>query len=161
MNLQGATAVITGGSSGLEFAVARELVEHGARVIVAARTKDKLDKAASALGQSAEARALDVTDAGEVAKFFESLGEFDHLVTPRRASPWGRSPKSRWRHSPAFSPASSGDSTGARATPRLYPRRRQHHVLLRPGEPASRTRGRDRMTAPSERKCGWSRPACP
>lgn len=89
MTLQGTTAVVIGGSSGMGFAIARQLAEQVARVVIAARTKERLDKAASALGPSAEARLLDVTDAGAVGKFFDAVGEFDHLVTAASAFAMG------------------------------------------------------------------------
>lgn len=44
------------------------------------RTRDKLLEAAKAVGESAQAIAVDILDRAEVARMFASLGEIDHLV---------------------------------------------------------------------------------
>ena len=44
--LAGKKAVITGGGSGINFAIARRFADHGARVALIGRTKEKLDAAA-------------------------------------------------------------------------------------------------------------------
>jgi NADP-dependent 3-hydroxy acid dehydrogenase YdfG len=53
--------VITGASSGIGAATARRAVEHGFRVVLAARSKDKLDALAAELGENALAVETDVT----------------------------------------------------------------------------------------------------
>jgi len=56
-------AIVTGASSGIGLSVARKLVEHGVRVALVARTKDKLDAIARELGDGrAAAFPLDVKD---------------------------------------------------------------------------------------------------
>ena len=47
MNLQEAKVLITGGSSGLGYETARQLVSKGARVIISGRNKSNLAAAAS------------------------------------------------------------------------------------------------------------------
>ncbi|MBS0251592.1 MAG: SDR family NAD(P)-dependent oxidoreductase, partial [Proteobacteria bacterium] len=49
--LQGKTALITGGSSGIGLATARLLREHGARVAITGSSRDKLGIAAAKLGE--------------------------------------------------------------------------------------------------------------
>lgn len=49
MELKGARALITGGSEGIGFGIARALVEKGAQVAVMARNRQKLDRAAGEL----------------------------------------------------------------------------------------------------------------
>lgn len=48
--LQGKTAVITGGNSGIGYAAAQELIRHGAQVIITGRRKEAVEKAATELG---------------------------------------------------------------------------------------------------------------
>ena len=49
MNLKDATALITGGSSGIGFAIAKSLIEAGTRVAITGRDEKKLYKAAEML----------------------------------------------------------------------------------------------------------------
>ena len=50
MNLHGATALVTGGSSGIGFAIAKTLADAGARVAITGRDEDKLARAAATIG---------------------------------------------------------------------------------------------------------------
>jgi len=59
-SLKGRTALVTGASRGLGFAMAKALAENGATVIVNARSADDLKTAAAKIG--AEPLAFDVTD---------------------------------------------------------------------------------------------------
>ncbi|MEW9701375.1 SDR family oxidoreductase [Paenibacillus sp. SI8] len=78
--LQDQRVVIIGGSSGIGFETAKQLVEQGAEVIIASRSEDKLHKAKAELGASTQAFLLDVTQEHQVQSFFEQMGSFDHLV---------------------------------------------------------------------------------
>src|ERR1700704_4569191 len=49
MNLSNKVALITGGSSGIGFAIAKSLAEAGARVAITGRDKHKLEEAARAI----------------------------------------------------------------------------------------------------------------
>ncbi|MEW5980360.1 MAG: SDR family oxidoreductase [Acidobacteriota bacterium] len=81
MRFSGKRVVVTGGSSGIGFAVAKAVIEFGGRVIIAARNEEKLKRAARKLGENAISYSLDVTQECEVKAFFGSLEKFDHLVT--------------------------------------------------------------------------------
>ncbi len=63
LGLRDKVFVVTGGSRGLGFATARELIADGARVVLAARSGESLDKARTELGSGAvETVAADLAD---------------------------------------------------------------------------------------------------
>ena len=72
--------VVIGGSSGMGLATAKMLHSLGHDIVIASRSKDKLEKAKKVIGK-ADSYVLDVTKEKEVSKFFDSIGPFDHLVT--------------------------------------------------------------------------------
>ena len=66
LDLDGRTALVTGASQGIGEAIARRLAAQGARVIVAARSLDKLEQLAADLsetGAEVHALKLDLADA--------------------------------------------------------------------------------------------------
>jgi 3-oxoacyl-[acyl-carrier protein] reductase len=82
MDIQGARALITGGSEGIGHGIAKALVAKGARVAINGRNEEKLVRAAEELGVEAirgdvsvEADAVNV-----VAHFVETFGGIDILV---------------------------------------------------------------------------------
>jgi gluconate 5-dehydrogenase len=86
-DLSGRTALITGSSAGIGFALARGLASAGARVILNARNAAKLEAAAELLrGEGADVRtaAFDVTSgedvAAAVARIEAEIGAIDILV---------------------------------------------------------------------------------
>ncbi|MEE3499889.1 SDR family oxidoreductase [Acidiphilium acidophilum] len=74
-DLTGKVAVITGASSGIGEAAARLLVEEGAKVVLAARRKERMDALVEELGDSATAIGCDVGDPGEVTALFDAVRE--------------------------------------------------------------------------------------
>lgn len=61
--LKGRIALITGGSSGIGLAMAKEFIRCGAKVIIAARKEEKLKEAVNEIGNNAlKSLVLDVTD---------------------------------------------------------------------------------------------------
>jgi NAD(P)-dependent dehydrogenase (short-subunit alcohol dehydrogenase family) len=83
-------AVVVGGSYGIGESVAAALARRGAEVLVAGRSRERLDAAVDRIrkaGQvidggevTVEAHELDATDAAAVAGFFARVGPFGHLV---------------------------------------------------------------------------------
>ncbi len=76
-DLSGRTALITGGGSGLGFAMAQGLAEAGALVVLNGRTAAKLDAAADrlrTLGLRAETVVFDVADSADVNRGVAGLG---------------------------------------------------------------------------------------
>ncbi|HET6764141.1 MAG TPA: SDR family oxidoreductase [Longimicrobiaceae bacterium] len=81
--LEGKTAVITGGNSGIGLATAQEFVEQGARVLITGRDQATLDSAVAGLGDAARAVRADVGRMGELelvaAAARDFLGHVDVL----------------------------------------------------------------------------------
>ena len=88
MNWSSQRAVVVGGSSGIGLATARALAARGARVVIASRSREKLERALAGM-DGAEAHTLDLTNEGDVEAFFDSIGPFDHVVTSVSASAVG------------------------------------------------------------------------
>jgi NAD(P)-dependent dehydrogenase (short-subunit alcohol dehydrogenase family) len=85
--LEGKTALVTGGGSGIGQRMAERFAEHGARVMLVGRKQDKLDLAAERIrssGGTAETCAVDVRDypgmEAALEKTHEQFGEIDILV---------------------------------------------------------------------------------
>jgi len=78
MNLKGATVLITGGSSGIGYAIAKTLGDAGARIAITGRDERRLTEAARVL--DAFAIRADVSDEADVARTYkEVLAKFGHL----------------------------------------------------------------------------------
>ncbi len=81
MAFQGAVAVVTGGASGIGFAMSKRLAELGARVVIADIREDDGEKAAASIG--AEFVLVDVCDAKSVKSAIDGVakdhGRIDYL----------------------------------------------------------------------------------
>ena len=62
MNLKGATAIVTGGSNGIGLAIAKTLIEAGAKVAITGRDEKRL--AAAGRATAAHVIHADVTQGG-------------------------------------------------------------------------------------------------
>ncbi len=77
-DLSGKTAVVTGGNGGLGLSTVRQLLAHGANVIVSTRDLDRGKAAVQGLGPqpgSAEVLRLDLADLASVRDFAEQVGQ--------------------------------------------------------------------------------------
>jgi len=72
-SLQGETALITGGGSGLGFGIASCFVQAGARIILVGRRADVLEKAAVQLGDAATFEPHDITRLDEAESLVQRL----------------------------------------------------------------------------------------
>lgn len=81
-DLAGRTALVTGSSRGIGYALARGLAQSGARVVLNARRPDVLEEAVTALraeGHTIEGSVFDVTDADAVE---ETVGRIEAEIGP-------------------------------------------------------------------------------
>lgn len=82
--LDGKTALVTGGGSGLGFGIAECFVASGARVMIAGQTEGKLIEAVEKLGPNASYHVADVTDGDAavdlVAACTDRFGKLDCLI---------------------------------------------------------------------------------
>lgn len=72
--------VILGGSSGIGLAVAEQAVVEGAKVIIASSNAARVKHAVANLGAKAEGHTIDLSDEQAIQRFFQAIGDFDHLV---------------------------------------------------------------------------------
>jgi 3-oxoacyl-[acyl-carrier protein] reductase len=78
VNLKGATALVTGGSSGIGLAIARALIAAGAKVAITGRDEKRLAAAAREIG--AHPIQADVANEADVLRSYKELFQvFDHL----------------------------------------------------------------------------------
>lgn len=63
--------VVTGGSRGLGFFLAKKCIDEGANVLLTARNEDCLKESASRLGERCKYSRLDMSDASSFSRFFE------------------------------------------------------------------------------------------
>lgn len=84
--LKGKTVVITGGGSGIGFEIAKRCIAEGAKVIIAGRSENRLQKAIAELGGSAQYIQFDVSAVSNAMDFLmgceKKLGKkIDFLVS--------------------------------------------------------------------------------
>lgn len=84
MSFQGKIAVVTGGSSGIGFAIAKYLVNQGATVVITGRRQQQLDDAVASIGGSVTAIKADTGNLDELATMYRDIeaahGRIDVLV---------------------------------------------------------------------------------
>jgi NAD(P)-dependent dehydrogenase (short-subunit alcohol dehydrogenase family) len=85
------TVVVIGGSSGMGLAVAQRCLSHGASVVIAGRSRERLDAAATEMGRPDRliAVAADIGDRAQVQALFERAGTVSHVVVTAADLPYG------------------------------------------------------------------------
>lgn len=88
-NLEHKKVVIIGGSTGIGLATAEAAAALGAQVVIAGRSREKLEQAADHIrqhnGGAVEIYELDNRDERQLELFFAAVGPFYHLFTPGAA----------------------------------------------------------------------------
>jgi short-subunit dehydrogenase len=78
--LAGRTAIVTGASSGIGLCVAKALAREGMNLVLAARSGDKLERAAAEIGGQAVAMPTDVADVADLNRLVDrTLATFDSI----------------------------------------------------------------------------------
>jgi len=88
ISLAGRTALVTGGSKGIGFAIATQFAKSGADVAIVARGREALDQAVNAVGKDAKGRVAgftgDVAKAADIARIHDEVtktfGKIDIVV---------------------------------------------------------------------------------
>jgi NAD(P)-dependent dehydrogenase (short-subunit alcohol dehydrogenase family) len=82
--LQGKVAVVTGGSTGIGFAIAKAFVAEGAYVFITGRRQSALDEAVSEIGENVQGVRADSSNLDDLDALFETVrdhkGSIDILV---------------------------------------------------------------------------------
>jgi NAD(P)-dependent dehydrogenase (short-subunit alcohol dehydrogenase family) len=84
LQLTGKTALVTGSTAGIGYAIAKVLLREGAQVIINGRTQDSVDKAAASLkaatGKAPLTFAGDMSKADDIARLAKTFPSVDILV---------------------------------------------------------------------------------
>ncbi len=78
ISLAGRTALVTGGSKGIGYAIATQFAKSGADVAIVARGRETLDQAVAAVGKGAKGRVAGFT--GDVAKAADIQRMYDEIM---------------------------------------------------------------------------------
>jgi NAD(P)-dependent dehydrogenase (short-subunit alcohol dehydrogenase family) len=73
--LQNKTALVTGGGTGIGFAIAKRFAAEGARVFITGRRKDVLDAAVAEIGSGAEAVPTDSAKLEDLDRLYDTVRE--------------------------------------------------------------------------------------
>ena len=72
--------IIVGGSSGIGLSIAHACFSQEAKVTIAGRDKDRLDKARSIIGEGIHCIQTDAASNNDIDDLYEEVGSFNHLV---------------------------------------------------------------------------------
>jgi NAD(P)-dependent dehydrogenase (short-subunit alcohol dehydrogenase family) len=91
-SLAGKRVLVIGGSSGIGLAAAKAAAQAGAHVTIAARSQDRLVKAAADISHGVVTRTIDTSDDKSVEDFFRN-SVWDHIVASAGAGGRGKLPE--------------------------------------------------------------------
>src|ERR1700722_19908533 len=100
LHLKNKTALVTGSTAGIGYAIADALAKEGARVVVNGRTQAAVTEAVSKIGQGALGFAGDLSDAAKAAELVRNYPDVDILVNNLgifEAKPFEEIPDEDWR----------------------------------------------------------------
>ena len=98
--LEGKLAVVTGGATGIGYAVAERFAQAGAETVIFGRTLERLEEAAKKIGHGTRAVAADMGEEDQVRALFADLERVDILVTCAGGAVFGdieTLPPSEWK----------------------------------------------------------------
>ncbi|RKH81228.1 SDR family oxidoreductase [Corallococcus sp. AB045] len=98
--LDGKIAVVTGGGTGIGFAIAERFASEGAEVVIAGRRQQRLEDAAAKIGKGVRGIVTDVGDDAQVKRLIDSVPRVDLLVTCAGGAVFGAVdsvPSQSWR----------------------------------------------------------------
>ncbi|AMK23583.1 MULTISPECIES: SDR family NAD(P)-dependent oxidoreductase [unclassified Sphingobium] len=103
LKLAGKTALVTGSTAGIGFAIAKRLAEEGVEVVITGRNQTKLDEAAAQIGQAGKVRPIlaDPATAEGAAALIEAAPDIDILVNNLgiyEAKPFTEISDEDWHH---------------------------------------------------------------
>lgn len=101
LQLENKTALVTGSTKGIGFAIAQALAREGARVIVNGRNAESTAKAAQRIGAGARGIAADIGTAAGCAALLAQAGTVDVLVNNAgifEPKPFAEIPDRDWEH---------------------------------------------------------------
>jgi len=78
--LTGKKVILLGASSGIGLATAKAAAAEGANVIIVSSNQQRIDKALTELPAGSKGYAIDLSKEENIKAFFESVGNFDHLI---------------------------------------------------------------------------------
>ena len=104
LGLKGRRVLVTGGSQGIGYAVAKAFLAEGCSVVIAARNQERLETVVKELSQTGsgriEAKSIDLTQPGAAAALAAQYSDTDILVNNAGAVPTGDIfdiDEARWR----------------------------------------------------------------
>lgn len=79
-SLKSKKVILLGGSAGIGLATAKAAATEGANVIIVSSNQQRIDKALAELPSGSKGYAVDLSKEENIRSFFETIGNFDHLV---------------------------------------------------------------------------------